>query len=54
MSQVIRQQINGITPQDIRKINDNTETIWEKVHGDGNFTDNDKDLGTTIRIYKRR
>lgn len=48
MSQVIRQQINGITPQDIRKINDNTETIWEKVHGDLNFTDNDKDLQTKI------
>lgn len=48
MTQAIRQPINGITPQDIRKINDNMESIWEKVHGDLNFADNDKDLQTKI------
>ena len=48
MAQVIRQQINGITPQDIRKINDNTESIWEKVHGDLNFVDNDNDVQAKI------
>ena len=48
MTQAIRQQINGTTPQDIRKINDNTESIWEKVHGDLNFEDSDNDVQVKI------
>lgn len=44
MAQAIREQITGTTPQDIRKINDNMEELWYKVHGDLNFEDNDKDV----------
>lgn len=44
----IRQEIHGTTPQDIMKINENNMSIWEKVHGDINFSDTDKNLQTQI------
>lgn len=38
----VRQEIHGTTPQDIMKINENTMSIWDKVHGDINYSDVDK------------
>lgn len=44
----IRQEIRGTTPQDIMKINENTMGIYEKVFGDINFSDTDKDMQSKI------
>lgn len=39
MAQVLRETINGTTPQDIMKINNNTENIWFKIYGNLDFDD---------------
>lgn len=44
----IRQDVNGVTPQDLLKINENFMNIYEKVFGDINFSDATKDLQTKI------
>lgn len=40
----IREQINSTSPQDIMKMNDNFMSIFEKVFGDINYSDIDKNL----------
>lgn len=44
----IRQEIHGTTPQDLMKINENTMNIWEKVHGDIDFADTNKDMQNKV------
>lgn len=43
-----REDINGTSPLDIKKINDNLRNVWTKVFGDINFSDADKDLKKKI------
>lgn len=44
----IRQEVRGTTGQDIAKINENFMGIFEKVHGDINFSDTDTALQNSI------
>lgn len=37
----VRENINGFTPQDLNKLNDTLMGLFEKVHGDINFSDTD-------------
>lgn len=46
-----RETVYGVTPMDIKKINDNTENLWAKVNGDINFVNMDNDM--KIRINKQ-
>lgn len=43
-----REDINGTSPLDIKKINDNLRNVWSKVFGDINFSDADNDLKSKI------
>ncbi|MGL5352157.1 MAG: hypothetical protein ACRDA5_02380 [Clostridium sp.] len=43
-----REEVNGTSPIDIKKINDNMRGLWAKVFGDINFSDTDKDLKKKI------
>lgn len=43
-----REDINGTSPLDIKKMNDNLRNLWEKVFGDINFSDADNDLKSKI------
>lgn len=54
MPSYVREDICGTTPQDLNKINMNNMAIWQKVFGDINFSDTDKDLKKeyVLNIYK--
>lgn len=43
-----REDINGTSPLDIKKLNDNLRNVWNKVFGDINFSDADNDLKSKI------
>lgn len=49
MAQAMREQINGNTPQDIMKVNENFEAIWYKLHGDVDFADTNRGLKNRIQ-----
>lgn len=43
-----RESVFGTTPQDLKKINDNFESLWYKVNGDLSFEDTNSDLANKI------
>lgn len=44
----VRENINGFTPQDLMKLNDTLMGLFDKVHGDINFSDTDSATQTRI------
>ena len=44
----VREQINGTTPQDIKKLNDNIQNIWYKVFGDISYEDIESGLKNRV------
>lgn len=49
MANAMREQVNGTSPQDIMKINENFESMWYKLHGDVDFEDTNKGLKNKIQ-----
>lgn len=48
MANAMRERINGTSPQDVMKINENFEAMWYKVHGDLDYTDTNDDTQRRI------
>ena len=43
-----REEVRGVTPLDIKKINDNFKNLWQSVFGNINFTDVNQEFSSKI------
>ena len=49
-----REEVRGVTPLDIKKINDNFKNLWQSVFGNINFTDVNQEFKNKISALSNK